>query len=383
VFAVAEPTLFMGRLATYDAPAVFLLALSGWILVATAARTPATAALAAPTIVLAVFTKYACLLYLPSLVALAGLAVAAGPSTRGSPRRWRALVVRPLLLVSTVLATGALAARLAGPGFLHGVAATTTARTTGSDPVTAVASQAAQYLAGPLLLAALGAIWYAGERGVPPATRTLRALLGLVLTLTLVIAPIYQAHLHTLTSLQKHVGYGLVFAAPLTGLALMTLLSQGTRDPRRLGAVLGVLVLLAAAGSSQSWTRFHDWPDSTRLVAVLRTQVRPVTGRYLVEESEVPRYYLRDLTQPYQWTGTYFFQYTDHAGHQLSGVAAYRAAIAEKYFDVIALRYGPTAPLDVQIDGQLRAHDGYQLIATLPADSSYGAGLFSVWRAVR
>ena len=35
------------------------------------------------------------------------------------------------------------------------------------------------------------------------------------------------------------------------------------------------------------------------------TQIRPVTGRYLAEESEVPRYYTADLTEPYQWYGTY------------------------------------------------------------------------------
>jgi hypothetical protein len=246
-----------------------------------------------------------------------------------------------------------------------------------------VALQSAQYLAGPLVLAVLGAVSYGRSRLLTTGPTLRRVALGVVLVAAVVAAPLYQAHLQTMVSLHKHVGYGLVFGAPLAGSALATLLGQGSRDPRRAGGVLGVLVLLAAAGSGQSQARFHDWPEATPLVDVLRTQVRPVTGHFLVEESEVPRYYLRDVTQTYQWTGTYVFEYTDHTGHRLSGAAAYRAALAEKYFDLVALRYGPTAALDVQIDGRLRAHMGYEQIATVPADSTYGTGEFTIWRAVR
>jgi hypothetical protein len=119
------------------------------------------------------------------------------------------------------------------------------------------------------------------------------------------------------------------------------------------------------------------------VVSVIRTQIRPVTGRYLSEESEVPRYAARDLTEPYQWYGTYFFTYTDHNGRQLTGVPAYRQAIADRYFDLVVLRYGPTASLDLQIDPQLKAQQGYTLIAKVPADDSYGLGYYYVWRAER
>jgi hypothetical protein len=113
------------------------------------------------------------------------------------------------------------------------------------------------------------------------------------------------------------------------------------------------------------------------MVAVLRTQIRPVTGRYLVEEDEVPRYYLRNLTKPYQWTGTYFFAYKGQVG-----VTAYQTAIKDRYFDVVVLRYGPTAALDHAIDADLVGQHGYELIAKVPYSSGFGSGVYFVWRAV-
>ena len=60
-----------------------------------------------------------------------------------------------------------------------------------------------------------------------------------------------------------------------------------------------------------------------------------------------------------------------------------RQAIADGYFDVIVLRYGPTAALDTQIDGQLKAQRGYALVAKIRADDSYGVGTYYIWRADR
>lgn len=58
-FAVAAPTLFLGHFATYDASALFLLALATWIVVRTAEFRWPVYLLAAPVMTLAVATKYA------------------------------------------------------------------------------------------------------------------------------------------------------------------------------------------------------------------------------------------------------------------------------------------------------------------------------------
>jgi Dolichyl-phosphate-mannose-protein mannosyltransferase len=370
-FAVTGPTLFMGNLATYDAPAVFLLALAARIAVAAAGHPVPVLWTAAPLLVAAVAIKYAAALWLPAVLGLAVLAAA--------PRGWGRAVARAVSLLLLSIALGAGVLLVAGAEFVRGLVATTTARPAGTDSVERVLSASAEYVTPLLLLAVTGVVLAvaAAARG----DRLRVALLGLLLSGSALLAPAYQAHLHTLTSLQKHAGYGLLFAAPMAGYALARLIGQGTRDPRRLGLALAACLVLTSVGVRQSQTRYHDWPDAGPLVSVLRTQVRPVTGHYLVEESEVPRYYLRDLVEPYQWTGTFFFEYTSKDGRRLTGVPAYRAALDERYFDVVALRYGPTAAVDVQIDEVLRKGQGYEQIAQVPADSSYGRGAYTIWRA--
>ena len=76
LYAVGEPALFLGHLATYDATALFLLTLAAWLVVRLADHTSPLCLLAAPVLALAVATKYATLLFVPSVVGLAGLAAA-------------------------------------------------------------------------------------------------------------------------------------------------------------------------------------------------------------------------------------------------------------------------------------------------------------------
>ncbi len=374
VFAVAEPTQFMGHLATYDAPALCLLAVAACLVVRSASRSTAGVLLAAPCLVLAAATKYAALLFIPTVIALAVLASVAA-------RGWRrALATGALLAGTTAVLAGAVLAVI--PQLQAGIESTTSARAAGTDQPSVLLTQSTAYIGAAVLLAAAGTVlhWRTSQAPGRHDSPLVRLLLGVTLTATALLAPADQVHLHTLTSLQKHVGYGLLFAAPMAGVALAGLLGRHIADARRLTLVLTVCVLLTWAGISQAGRRFHDWPDSTGLVAALTTQVRPVTGRYLIEEPEVPRYYLRTVVRPYQWAGTYYFAYTTHSGAHLVGAQAYTAAIADHYFDVVALRYGPTAPLDVQIDSGLRAARGYQLIGKIPADSSYGGGFWWIWR---
>ena len=188
-------------------------------------------------------------------------------------------------------------------------------------------------------------------------------------------------HLHTATSLQKHVGFGLLFASPVAGVALAALLRVGERDPRRLGAGLLVCLGLTWGAITQSSQLYDGWPNSAQMVADLKTQVRPVTDRILAEEDEVPRYYLSNLTQPYQWYSTFSFTYTTKQGKVLTGVPAYQQALADQYFELVVLRFGPTAALDNEIDAPLMAHKGYTLIAKVPDSDEYGTGYYYIWRS--
>ena len=56
---------------------------------------------------------------------------------------------------------------------------------------------------------------------------------------------------------------------------------------------------------------------------------------------------------------------------------------SDGYFDVVILRYGPTAELDHRIDGGLRNNRRYEQIAKLPYYTMFGPGDYWIWRRVK
>jgi hypothetical protein len=388
LFAVAAPTLFLSRLATYDPMSLFLLAFSLWIVVRTARGMGPLVLLAVPPAVLAVGTKYAGLLFVPTIALVAVFAGRYGGRIKATgearQRGWIASISRGLLFVVAFagLVYGWL--KLLGPTYATGITSTTTNRASGGDSISHILTLAAQLGAGVAILAFIG-VWVdarlARANGETRAAVLSRVLLSLALAGTALLAPAYQIHLHTATSLQKHVGFGLLFASPVAGVALAALLRVGARDPRRLFAGLLACLVLTWAAIVQSTQLYDGWPNSSQMVSDLKTQVRPITDRILAEEDEVPRYYLSNLTEPYQWYSTFSFTYTTKQGQVLNGVPAYEQAIADQYFALIVLRFGPTAGLDNTIDGPLMAQKGYTLIAKVPDSDEYGTGYYYIWRS--
>ncbi len=102
-------------------------------------------------------------------------------------------------------------------------------------------------------------------------------------------------------------------------------------------------------------------------------------GHYLAEDFDVLRYNLKHETDIWQWSSLDYFVYTDKEKHDLSGEAAYKAAIQEGYFDLIELSYGYHTPLAMQINQTLTASQHYDLVARIPIHNSYGQGYFWVW----
>jgi 4-amino-4-deoxy-L-arabinose transferase-like glycosyltransferase len=365
LFGVSAPTLFLSRLATYDAMCVFLLAVALWVVVRTARANPAWALMAAPVLVLAAATKYASALYLPTVVVAAVLVVPAAGGT------WLRACLRGVLLAS---ATAALAwlALVAWPSLRQGLEQTTVNRAAGAEPLSNILRLSAVWGGWIAVLAVVGVC--VAARGRQLST----TLLAGALTVTAAFATLYQAHLGTSVSLHKHIGFGLLFAAPVAGLGLASAARLGASRARALpGFALGVCVLLAFYANHAVAPTYGGWPDSSGEVAALRPLVGPGTDqRYLVEENEVPRYYLAARTEPYQWLTTYYFQYKS-----LTGLPAYQAAIHDGYFNLVVLDYGPTAALDRQLKAALKADPaGYRLIASVPGKTSHGTQTYDIWQ---
>jgi hypothetical protein len=132
-------------------------------------------------------------------------------------------------------------------------------------------------------------------------------------------------------------------------------------------------------GLLQVRTLYDNWPSSTQLTTFLRPRVQPGIGHYLAEDFDVLRYNLKNETDIWQWSSLDYFVYTDKQNHDLSGEAAYKAAIQEGYFNLIELSYGYHTPLAAQITQNLNASKHYDLIARIPIHNSYGEGFFWVW----
>ncbi|MER7706304.1 glycosyltransferase family 39 protein [Kitasatospora sp. NPDC097605] len=374
MFAVTQSTVVLGFFATYDAPAVLLLALAIWIVVRTD-RAPAFAVLlAAPFAVLAVGLKYASALYLPSLVLLAVLT--------GRRDKNRQPLLRGVLLA--VGAGGLLWLGMTFTDVLKGVQATTTQRAHGTEPWTELARQCVEFGGLMFVTAVGGAVSYAlrGRMNESPLVRTMtgpgrrrRILLGLLLTGTALLAPAYQVHLNTSVALYKHLGFGLLFAAPMAGIGLARLVGPHFRHPQ-LGILLWVVTL--ALGLSQSTWRFDTWPDSTRMTEVVRQHVTS-TGRYLASADNVPVYYTSDLTLQSQWTSTYGIGYVDGAGALHTGDDGYRTAIADGWFDLVVLDGVATPDTDRVVAEAIARSPHYRLLGRIPFTHVGGTGYYRIW----
>jgi hypothetical protein len=384
LFATTASAIFMGGFATYDAPAVFLLALAAWIVVRGAPSSWPFYVLAVFPMVLAVSTKYASLLFLPAVIVLAG--IAALPY-----HGWKWALVRPVSLILMVASMAYGALRLAGPKYVHGIQQTTTARANGGTSTQTLLTEIAKWAAPVLVAAFVGALYFvfrdrtdtvsgagAGSGTEPRLGTAGRALLTALMLGTALLAPANQLRIHTDVALQKHIGFGLMFAAPLAGYGVVRLVG---RHFGRLQLGIGVGVVAFAFGMSQSHIMFRGWPDATKLVAAIKQYQKP-NGHYLVEIDEVPIYYLRGDTQaePSQFTSTFAFLYLDWQGQWLTGDIAYTTAVEQGYFQVVAFNGVTTPEIDQAILKGLHSPTSpYRYATGFPEETAYGTVVYQVW----
>lgn len=363
LFATMAGTQFLGAFATFDAMALFLLALAAWLAVRAAARGPdgwragRVALLAAAGLVLAAAdaVAYPTVLFTPVVLAVAALA-----AWREEPgRAWlTALVTAGVSWLA--LAAGAVAA--GGRAYWRGLTASTLARPSAGAAVTTVLRSAYTWTSLILVLAALGAV-------LAVRSRSRGRALPAVLAGAALLAPAGQAVLHTTVSLHKHVVPGAWFAAIAAGYAMARL---SRVDPGHGWAAVMALPIAAATlfGSlGQASALFRAWPDSAAVIAVLRSAIRAHPGQYLAEDYDVEAYYLRDQVPWPRWSDTWYFRY----GQAAPGAPSYAAAISRHYFSLVILDFGDTAAADAAITADMRRAGGYHVLAR--------TGPFTVWAA--
>ena len=376
LFSVTESAVFLGNFATYDATCLFLLACAAWIMVRTAGFRWPVFILAAPVAALAVGVKYAGLLFVPTIAVL--------PALAGYPLRGRRVLLYPPVFVAAVggLLYGAL--KLGGKPYVTAISSTTTQRAQGVTPVTTLLKESAEWGGVIFVLAVIATIAYVwhirtepGELVAPAGGRFRRLALGVVLTGTALLAPAYQAHLHTDISFQKHIGFGLFFAAPLAGLGLARILGDHLRRPH---VAVGIGCLALVLGVIQSGYMYHVWPNSTQFVRAFSQYLKP-KARYLVEVPEVPIYYLqgRPDAQPRQFTSTFYINYFNSKGVLLTGPVGFTAAVDAGYFREVAYNGDVTRAADGALAKALSISNDYYLAAEIQITDVLGPGDYFIW----
>ncbi|MBD0674938.1 ArnT family glycosyltransferase [Streptomyces sp. CBMA156] len=362
-FASLGPTQFLGGLATYDAMALAVLAWAGYFAVrlTTGGGYPSLVA-SGLLLALAGATKYAALLWVP---VVAGIAVLAGP--RGSLRAREAWRRGLLLLLTFVVAVGAVALA-AGEKYVNGFNHTTLQRAPGHDSYSYVASEAARWV-GPLLVVALAGVLVqlvrARRRG---GAAWPEFWLATLLLLAGLMAPVNQIRIHTWLSLQKHVDFGAWFSCIVVGLVLArTVLWLKGRLHLVAGVAAATLVVgpLAWVGAAQGREMNGEWSNSTEFVAALEPYIVKGEDRYLVENYNVPAYYLRKQTNWQQWHDLVaVFRRDPDTGQMQNGVPAIQAGIQAHEWKVVVLDFTQTAAIDKAIQPTLKAA-GYRVVTVV------------------
>jgi len=379
VFAILGPTQFLGAFATYDAMALCLMALAAFLAVKSAQQDDnrLTLVYACLVMVFADVVKYAVLLFDPVII---GLCVFAAVPYRGWSRARR----QGYRMLGYSATMGAALLALGGHTYIRGLLSTTIARAQGDAAARQVLLDSWQWVGAVAVAAGVAvivhAIWDRGQA---------RTWLTVLLAGAVALAPLDQARIHTLTSLEKHVDFGAWFAAIAVGylFSRITLLPKtryfSSIRPKRGGRIAVGLIYLAAVATlsgvtvvsaAQAEALSTQWPNSTAAVAALKPWTKNVP--ILAEEYFIYSYYLDGDVSLNQWSNTWHFTYTDPAtGKELVGKPAYAAAIKNHYFGTIALSYGSTDATDKYIIAVLKSVGGYTRVVHI----RYGPLWFDVF----
>jgi hypothetical protein len=324
VFALSAPVIFLGKFATFDAPAFTMMAWAMALIVWTIRTQKSVwwAVLAGGLLALAVLTKYSSAIDAPFVLVL-GL-LAAMPTRRGGlialQRAFTAGATALLLLAASALTWAA--------PLVAGLSRTTTQRVDiDRMPIQDLLWDVAVWSGPTFVLMLVGGAYLAMSR---PG-------LALVMTSGTLAAVLYQSYMGEPVSLHKHIVLGLLIGAPLAGLLLSRLLSVKAGGL----IVAGLLWMAYITSMYQSEKLFDVWPNTDDLASEVKYSVDAMPWiRILGEIPEPVQYKLMNETEPWQFVSTYegSFRYTPRAGGaELSDVAAYDAALEDNYFQLVFL----------------------------------------------
>jgi 4-amino-4-deoxy-L-arabinose transferase-like glycosyltransferase len=366
VFAVCGLVVHYGAFATFGPPSLFLLVAATWAAIRIRdggfAWLPACAAMLAA----ANATKYATLAWDPVVIGIIVL------------HSWDEAAKQAIGRAASVAATVAVLdlglLTYGGSAYARGVVVTTIFRSIHWGAPSSAASVLARAFAltGTLLLPAMAGVAVSLLNRRPP---TMTMFLGL-LVLAAVLAPIEQARIHQLGSLDKNMAYGLPYAAIAAGYALGAgwnwLAHRGSLSElaATAGVAIVVLAVLLSGRFAKVQFRGQGIASASQVVTAIRDSYRPGTLILSDGASRVEQYYLPAIP-PSAWMRAY-----THTAQQKTRIAD---QIRSCLVSVVVLRMngrGHDQPYDPAIVRLLDQTDSYQLAAV----AAYGGYRTAVWK---
>lgn len=382
LFAFLGPVIHLGAFATYDAMALFLLALSAWMAVRAGPRTGGTEWWiigAACVLALANLAKYATLLFDPVVIVM-GLLIAIPES--GGRHAW-ARMARLAAFTLVALIAFYLVTAYGNDEYAIGFKQTTLVRAQGATAPLTIFHAALTWI-WPVLLIGTFAVLMAcapGSAVVRFPGRSHRLLICVLAGASL-LAPLEQARIHTVTSLEKHVAFGAWFAAIACGWATAEFTSRLPTVRARAAAVSAGVAFTAAvlvSGITVS-TSLTQWANASRAVAALRPLLAGSRDDELIQLRAIAEYYLSTSGQWERWSNlTRLILPSGKTMSQSVGTPApaaqYVALVKSGYFRVVELNDIHSSALEEAIATALRHDPAYQVAA----DGKYGGGRFTIW----
>jgi hypothetical protein len=373
VFALLGVTLRLGAFATYDAMSLCLMALAAWCAVRAGEHEKFSGWVVAAAFALSMAnaTKYASAIFDPVVIGLLVLTAARTVPWKQAAARGAAMLTYVIGMCAGLLAFG-------GGEYWIGISQTTLGRLTASVSTSAVFTESWHLTAVVIILGAIGVLVCIAARSALPDRLIICLFTGAGL-----LVPLGQAHIHTLTSLNKHLDFGAWFAAVAAGYAVDRFISWAPARPLRWTAaavcVFGLLIL-SVIGFSQAKALFRTWPNSSRLVAMAAPLLRHTRGPILSENPSLLEYNLREGKQWERWSSTCSIRVPD--GHSISAPVGtclspkvYARSIKRGFFSAVVLLFGRRGAPDSTITQALKSNRHYHLLA----ETRYGRRGAVIW----
>lgn len=377
LFSSLGVTQFLSAFATYDPMALFLLALSGYLVIG---RSPNMASLS-NTILLTVIapivlaldnaTKYATALWDPIMIGLAICAPVIGGET------WRRAVGVGARFTATLAMALGFGLAIGKGKYIRGILYTTVARSSNNalmgQPPSLIFRDTWTWLGPLLVLILLGIV----AVGVWHWRSPVLAACALC-TAAAILAPLNQARIGTSTSLHKHIVFGAWFGCIVAAYGARKL--AGWRP----AVAVTVLSILAAAFmfyDAQAAILYRGWAkENMEFIQGVKGMTHPGSQTYLFGSYDtILAYYVKDI-KSLQWKESEPGAYSFHdpgTGMLYHDASALDDAIKHRTFSLIFIN-GQGAN-NRAILNDIRKYGDYHIADYLPPQMAGEKAWYTVW----